>query len=297
MTTCRGCGALVQPEWDRCKICGWDGSEPEVVLPEGRAGRRARKADKAQKTTKTTPTVEYAAPPSGGTDTLTVDLPPPPRAAPAPPRSKAPGAARKPKGQSETPVWLLAAALVAVIAGCLVIIFKDPDDSSAPPSDVPAAESDPEAGAPEWESLGEWDEYSSSLGGFSVEMPGLPIEEADRMTVPSVGLIELNKATAVSTGTTTTAGWAVIPEGLRDNPDLMLNGLIRAEADALEGEVAAQKEVTVDGMPALRARVESTIGEVRLVAIAGQNYVYLLQADAGDQGTLYLQRLIDTFDA
>lgn len=286
MTTCRGCGALVQPEWDRCKICGWDGSEIEEAPTTGRAARRARKTAKAGKSAP-------AAAPGG----ITMVAPPPaPSRAPAPARAtrapRPPKAARK----TEAPVWLLALALIAVIVGCLVIIFKDPDDSSNVSSDIPAAESDLDAGAPEWESLGEWDLFVGG-GGLKVQMPGLPLQEADRMSVPNVGFMEVNKATVVGSGVTVTAGWAIIPEGLRARPDLMLEGLAQAEAEALEGEIAAQKDVTVDGMPAMRVRVSSTIGEVRLAVIAGPTYVYLLQADAGDQGTLYLQRLIDTFDS
>src|SRR5262245_23836340 len=143
MTTCRGCGALVQPEWDRCKICGDDGSTPIEETPAGRKGRGSRRGRKARAATPTpepAPAVAYEAPPSA----VAVATAPPP-----PPRSSTPRAPGQPSApqwattraskaavrasskateKREAPVWLMALALIAVIAGCLVIIFKPQDD-------------------------------------------------------------------------------------------------------------------------------------------------------------------------
>jgi hypothetical protein len=116
------------------------------------------------------------------------------------------------------------------------------------------------------------------------------------VSVPNVGEVDLNLFTVIATGSTVTVGYAELPEDIRDRPDLVVDGMARAAAERLEGEVAAVKDVTVDGRTALRARITSPVGEVRLAAVAGPEHVFLLQADAGDQGTLYLQRLIDTFD-
>jgi hypothetical protein len=296
MTTCRGCGALVQPEWDRCKICGYDGSEPIDEAPAGR-GRRARKAEKRARPA--APPPEPVASPVATMARPAPDLfldEPPPSAPRTSGRDTAGAAVRRSTSGRQSPLWLIGLALVAVIAGCLVIIFKDPDEAP-PPSDVPAAESDPADGPPVWESLGEWDGYTSPGGGLSVELPGPPVEELQTLSVLNVGSLDLERASVITSGASLTVASAVIPEGVRDRPDLVLDGLVRAEASEVHGVVAATKDVTVDGMPAVRVRVTSTGGEVRFVAVSGPERAYLLQAEADDQSTVYLQRLIDTFDS
>jgi hypothetical protein len=292
MTTCRGCGALVQPEWDRCKICGFDGEAVEEPAERGRK-RRSRRARHPQGAPSSNP---------GGIDlTTAVAAPPAPTAppisfeAPAATRTKAARAkAARPKGKSEAPVWLLGAALVAVIVGCLVIIFKEPPKAAPPPSDVPAAETDSEAGAPEWEALGEWNEYTAAE--FKVELPGIPLQNTESITVPNVGEMEMRFSTVVATGSTVTVAFAPVPEDLRARPDLVVDGMVRTAAERLESEIAATKDVTIDGYTAVRARVTGAVGEVRMAIVVDGENVFLLQADAGDQSALYLQRLIDTFD-
>jgi hypothetical protein len=279
----------VQPEWDRCKICGFDGeSVDEAPETKGRK-RRARRARHPRPAGATVdgPDREHGAvmaPPAPSQPMTSFDVP----ARPAPKPSRA-------RGKTEAPVWLLGAGLVAVIVGCLVIIFKEPPEAAPPPTDVPPAESDTSAGAPEWEALGEWNEYTGTA--FSVELPGIPLQNTESITVPNVGEMEMRFSTVVATGSTVTVGYAPVPEGLRARPDLVVDGVLRTAAERIEGEVAATKDVTIDGFTAVRARVSSTVGEVRLaVTVDGEN-VFLLQADADDQGTLYLQRLIDTFDS
>jgi hypothetical protein len=293
MTTCRGCGALVQPEWDRCKICGFDGESVEDEPSSrgrkrrSRRGRHTHGAPSAAAAAPNAPAGAVAAPPAPSAPVITFD-------SPAVARTKTKPARPRTGGKTEAPVWLLGAGLVAVIVGCLVIIFKEPPDPAPPPTDVPAAETDAAAGAPEWEALGEWTEYSGTT--FSVELPGIPLQNTESITVPNVGEMEMRFSTVVATGSTVTVAFAPVPDGLRARPDLVVDGLLRTAAERLEGEVAATKDVTIDGYTAVRARVESTVGEVRMAVVVDGENVFLLQADAEDQGTLYLQRLIDTFD-
>jgi hypothetical protein len=309
MTVCRSCGAFVQADWDKCKICGHaSGDDIEVVPdpPSGKKGRRARPAKPAkdQAPAKPPKTPRAKAPRAKE-----------PRAKPttAPPRAAAPAAAprraaapapqpRTQRTQAErapSPPWLLPLEILlfAIVIGCVFVILSREDDEVTVDPSIPAAESDPDAGDPEWMALGDWPGYQSPDGVYSVELPQPPLEATLPVWVPMVGEVERHKASLADDGMTFTVWWAPKPENLDDRPDLLLDGMVEGAATEVAGEVVASKDVTVDGDLARRVRIDGVDSDIRSVMIVGDENLYELRVQGGgEDATLHLQRLIDTFD-
>jgi hypothetical protein len=297
MTVCRGCGAFVQGDWDRCKICGHAPGDPVVV--EDEADRRRKKSRKKAPKAKARVGATVGGGGGGGTATLA-----PPEPVILPHRLPAGFALEPPPApvrtqRPPTPMWVKAAevGLIAIILACVFVIVTSGEDGPDVDPSIPAAESDPAAGDPIWSNLPEWDRQSAMEPGFSVELPTTPLESSVTVRMPVIGELERHKMVVVEPGKTITVAWSAVPENMVDRPDLVLDGLVQGARDEVAGEVDAVKEVTVDGYLARRVHIDGVESDIRAVVIAGPEYMYELRVQGDGEDTVpYLQRLIDTFE-
>jgi hypothetical protein len=265
--TCGNCKAFLQPEWTKCKICGQevvaDDPVPDVGdAPTGR-GRRSKK--------------------------------------PKSPRAAAPGAPRATSGSPTSgsrSLHVVLGVLLVVTLGAVAFFALSGDDDGAADDDRPAGESTEEERAAV-EALGEWD-VTQLPQGVSIELPAPALQQDVTVQVLGVGRIEMAQAQVIEDGRTYIFAGGALPTSVSHlDPDQILLGAVDGVADSVGGTVEATKAVTVDGNPALRARIAARGGrETRMASTIVDGRLFILQVNSAADEELdpvYLQRMIDTF--
>jgi hypothetical protein len=118
---------------------------------------------------------------------------------------------------------------------------------SASPQSIPSTTSD---GTPKTAKSLDWQDYKSSAGKFSVQMPSKPQEQSqDQKT--DVGTIKLNMVIAESSDSGYFVGYADFPNKITDPADVQkgLAESVKGSIANIKGEVKSEKEYLLGNVP------------------------------------------------
>jgi hypothetical protein len=294
MDSCPECRAFLQPDWDRCKICGHVLGTPTTAEAAAAGGKRRRAkrppAEPAMAAAPSPPrTREPAAAPAGRRPAPPVTTPPL-FADDAPPTP-----ARRSSGGSGSRLPWLVGGLVVLAAAVVAYLVLGGDDGPDPYADRPAGES-AEGEAEAVEALGDW--ASFPVGSVSVELPAPPFVEESVEQILVIGEMAMVRGETLSGGITYTVASGQLPDAVADRePDELMGRVVDRWATAEAGSVVSSEQITVDGNPAVYAVIDGLERDTHLVVIVDGQTLVELRVAGQQPDPLVIQRLIDTYES
>jgi hypothetical protein len=120
-----------------------------------------------------------------------------------------------------------------------------------------------------------WEQFSSETGGFSVWMPGEPMEQTQQQAT-AVGDIELTMFQVVEADGVYAVGFNDFPEewiNMVDNDsDTLLSSSAQGAFGAIGGEIETMEDITLSGYPGKEAMAMASYGGVDLT-VKGRFYL------------------------
>jgi hypothetical protein len=301
MDACPECRAFLQPDWDRCKICGHVLGTPTTAETEAAVGKKRRsrraaptpaeappKATRPARRERPARTPAPAAVATGGaTGPPSPSFPPLFTDEGAPVTTSPPE--RTPSGRAG---WLVGGVVVvaAAVGAWLVLGGEDEPDQYADRAAGESAE-----GAADPTALGDWGRYP--VGAVTVDLPAPPFVDETVEQILVIGEMGMVRGEVLSDGLTYTVAAGPLPDGVADrDPDELIGRVVDRWATAEAGTVQTSEQITVDGAPAVRAAISGLERDTHLVAIIDDGMLIELRVAGQEPDPAALQRMIDTFD-
>ncbi|MBT3362408.1 MAG: hypothetical protein HN929_09605 [Chloroflexi bacterium] len=145
-----------------------------------------------------------------------------------------------------------------------------------------------------------WEEYTSTDGSFSVQMPGTPVEETDSLDTV-VGNIDIYAFSVENSDAAYAVVYSDYPQSMIDQSNVqdMLDDACSGAVEGAQGSMNSQTSITYSSYPGREINLTTsndTIITQRMYVVGNRLYQLLIETEAGDASSSNVAKFLDSFE-